>query len=100
MNRLTAVSAGCISALLITLMGATTASAAPSQRPTASVAASTPCNEPTSANPGSVYVGSYSNCLQCEALATLWTELNPQLIYYCTYNPSNGLSDLHYDRAH
>lgn len=53
------------------------------------------CGLPTQADPGSYFVGSYSSCWLCIFDAYLYNG-NPYIVYYCTYNPSNGLTDLHY----
>lgn len=55
------------------------------------------CHLPTSAGPGSTYHGSYSSCVDCAAKVHA-NEFgsNPVSGYwYCTYNPGNGLTDLH-----
>jgi hypothetical protein len=53
------------------------------------------CHLPTSAGSGSGYSGSYSGCVDCSLDAAADT-LGGSTVYYCTYNPSNGLTDLHY----
>jgi hypothetical protein len=53
------------------------------------------CGLPTQAGPNSVFVGSYSNCWVCQGVATLDNQANPGTTFYCTYNPNNGLTDLH-----
>lgn len=54
------------------------------------------CNYPTSARPGSTYVSSWSNCRTCQE-EEYWNQATrPWRDYYCTYNPSNNLNDLHW----
>ncbi|MEV7965638.1 hypothetical protein AB0O34_06590 [Sphaerisporangium sp. NPDC088356] len=55
------------------------------------------CGLPTQAHPNSVWLPpSFSNCRDCLNRAYV---LNTQygLKTYCTYNPSNGKTDLHRD---
>jgi len=54
------------------------------------------CGLPAQADPGSYFVRSYSSCWVCEFVA-LEANTDPDIPYYCTYNPSNGLTDLHFD---
>jgi len=63
--------------------------------PTQATAAPNTCGLPTSAKPGSTFVRSFSTCGTCLVQATNDNQ-GPGPYYYCTYNPSNGLSDEHY----
>ncbi|MCP2336215.1 hypothetical protein [Actinomadura rupiterrae] len=64
----------------------------------AATLASNDCGLPTQANPGDAFDGSFPNCWVCKGTALWLNSQNPTLHYYCTYNPSNGLTDLHYHR--
>ena len=57
------------------------------------------CGFPTQADPGSIFVKSYSNCSKCDqtAIGENGIYRGSGRVYYCTYNPSNRLNDLHYD---
>ncbi|MEV0203420.1 hypothetical protein [Nonomuraea sp. NPDC050691] len=54
------------------------------------------CNLPTHARPGSEFAQSFSSC-KAFLVAELYMENGePWNDYYCTYNPSNNMNDLHY----
>lgn len=55
------------------------------------------CGLPTHAHWPSYYDGSYSNCWVCLSVAGILNGNYWFPKYYCTYNPSNGLTDLHHD---
>lgn len=59
--------------------------------------ASNRCGFRTSATPGSWWIASFAQpyCDDCPAVAAAYAKANPRNYYYCTYNPSNDLSDLH-----
>ncbi|SDM38017.1 hypothetical protein SAMN05421874_1652 [Nonomuraea maritima] len=59
--------------------------------PTPAFAANT-CGFPTQATPPSRFIRSYPNCKQCEDEEGVSIS---GYFYYCTYNPSNNLNDLH-----
>ncbi|MEU9834486.1 hypothetical protein AB0D67_23405 [Streptosporangium sp. NPDC048047] len=85
----------------VTLLGAHTFTTVPASASVtdASGSASTlgnSCNYPTSARPNSTYVSSYSNCKTCRANEFALEYNYWWRDYYCTYNPSNNLNDLHY----
>lgn len=64
---------------------------------TVSPAAANSCHLPTSAGPGGGYSTSYGDCVQCSFVAADNTlSISNPYVWYCTYNPSNGLNDLHY----
>jgi hypothetical protein len=58
------------------------------------------CDLPTSAGPGSGYIESTS-CHACVGIATSYTwndyvyGYGPPWVYYCTWNPSKRLADMH-----
>ncbi|MGS2647076.1 hypothetical protein [Streptosporangium sp. LJ11] len=54
------------------------------------------CNFPTSARPGSRWVESWTNCKTCQVSEVQWQITYPWRDYYCTYNPSNNMNDLHW----
>nr|WTA65018.1 hypothetical protein OHB51_21145 [Micromonospora sp. NBC_00855] len=55
------------------------------------------CNLPTSAQPNSRFLRSYTagQCNICKDDAK-WLNANEDEFYYCTYNPSNNKVDQHY----
>ncbi|MEU9831671.1 hypothetical protein AB0D67_09010 [Streptosporangium sp. NPDC048047] len=53
------------------------------------------CNLPTQARVPSKFIKSYSNCNTCVSEAYKRSQNPLGLRYYCTYNPSNNLNDLH-----
>lgn len=55
------------------------------------------CDLPTQADPGSKYIASYQSCYLCLFWANYYNTFDPFNLYYCTYNPSNDLNDLHSD---
>ncbi|MFC5824203.1 hypothetical protein [Nonomuraea insulae] len=59
------------------------------------------CGFRTSAYPNSYWVASIadSQCRDCPQWAQAYEILNPSRDYYCTYNPSNRLVDLHWRRG-
>jgi hypothetical protein len=88
------------SALLATAFTVTTytpASAATSASASSAATLLAPnrCNLRTYANPGSIWIPpNFENCYDCLAKAVGLREVN-HLDTYCTYNPSNGKTDLH-----
>ncbi|MEU8385179.1 hypothetical protein [Streptosporangium sp. NPDC048865] len=54
------------------------------------------CNYPTSARPGSTFVSSWTECTYCHYEELARQAVYPWRDYYCTYNPSNNLNDLHW----
>jgi hypothetical protein len=82
------------------LLPATAAQAATTtSKPTVIKPMANTCDLATQADPGSVYVTFYWDCIQCLKVASnenaIWSV--DGYYYYCTYNPSNGHTDLHYD---
>ncbi|MEV0968432.1 hypothetical protein [Microtetraspora glauca] len=53
------------------------------------------CRLPTQATPPSRFIKSYSNCNTCVSEAYKKSQNILGFRYYCTYNPSNNLNDLH-----
>ncbi|WP_157546274.1 hypothetical protein [Microtetraspora fusca] len=53
------------------------------------------CNFPSQATPPSRFIKSYSNCSDCRTEAYKRSQNILGFRYYCTYNPSNNLNDLH-----
>ncbi|MEU4405302.1 hypothetical protein AB0F88_12290 [Streptosporangium sp. NPDC023963] len=88
----------CTAALLVPAAVATPASASASASASmsgpVSIAANS-CGLPTSARPPSRFIRSWSDCNTC--IREAYKRSNPTLgiRYYCTYNPSNNLNDLH-----
>ncbi|MET9069906.1 hypothetical protein [Streptosporangium sandarakinum] len=90
-----------------TLLGAHALTAAPASASVSAAATaagasgsmsilSNSCGYPTSARPGSTFVRSYSNCKSCRTAELALEYQYSWRNYYCTYNPSNDLNDLHY----
>ncbi|WP_256863416.1 hypothetical protein [Microbispora sp. GKU 823] len=52
------------------------------------------CGLPTSARPNSTFIESFYDCNQCKATAA-YDQRTFGGTFYCTYNPSNGLTDEH-----
>jgi hypothetical protein len=52
------------------------------------------CNLPTHADPGDGWYASYTDCNQCLFWANVHSTNHDT--HYCTYNPSNGLTDEHF----
>jgi hypothetical protein len=59
-------------------------------------AATNGCHLPTAAGIGSGYSRSYSGCVNCALDAASATQGSSTTVYYCTYNPNNGLTDYHF----
>jgi hypothetical protein len=95
-RKLFAAASLCAAALwapAATAVAATPGSAAASNPVT--IAANS-CGLPTSARPPSKYITSYTNCNTCMNESYRRSTNNPfGWRYYCTYNPSNNLNDLH-----
>ena len=99
-RRFTAVIAVVVLAVAGVVLTSPAASAAVQPAVTgASIAAMSgnSCGLPTEANWPGYYDGSYRYCWVCEGVAG-WLNYNSWFTYYyCTYNPSTGLTDLHHD---
>ncbi|WP_143043656.1 hypothetical protein [Nonomuraea jiangxiensis] len=52
------------------------------------------CGLPTSARPNSYYIESFWDCNDCKEQAS-YDQRTFGGTFYCTYNPSNGLTDEH-----
>ncbi|MEU4537375.1 hypothetical protein AB0G15_21175 [Streptosporangium sp. NPDC023825] len=87
------------------LLGASLFTAAPASASAAAVTAGVSgtvaimgndCGFPTSARPNSRFVSSHGNCNDCLRKKTALQYKYSWRYYYCTYNPSNNLNDLHY----
>ncbi|MEV4109953.1 hypothetical protein [Nonomuraea sp. NPDC049695] len=75
---------------------ASTASTSSSSE-TSTLLAPNRCHLRTEANPNSVWVPpNFESCYDCLNRAA-YLHSQTGIDYYCTYNPSNGKTDLHYD---
>ncbi|MEU8270607.1 hypothetical protein AB0B89_26040 [Sphaerisporangium sp. NPDC049002] len=64
-----------------------------SMKVSAQVTANT-CGLPTSARPNSSFIESFPDCNDCKKMAA-YDQKTFGGIFYCTYNPRNGLTDEH-----
>lgn len=53
------------------------------------------CHLPQAAGPGSGYLYNFNRCGLCNLDADQRVQKDASTIFYCTYNPGNGKTDLH-----
>lgn len=93
-SKVFATAALCTSALLVPASVAAAPASASTSGPV--TIAANACGLPTHATPPSKFIRSYGNCNTCirDAAKMTTSDLFGRR-YYCTYNPSNDLNDLH-----
>lgn len=86
-----------VAALTASVLSAASVSASaatgPSVRTPVQVLANS-CGLPTSARPNSSFIESFYYCTDCKKMAA-YDQKTFGGTFYCTYNPSNGLTDEH-----